>query len=172
MNSSSQVLLPVTYFGQDRNKPLFMAFGTCLMGVGSLTMTLPYFLGPSYSFSQPRPDTCDPRPSNESACVGLGEDLRSYKWLFWIGNLLSGIGTSPYFTLGVAYLDENFHRTVSSKYIGKLYVSVFKPVRFSMYLLEGITKRIRQVSRNHRKTIIIIVLHLQAYAFGYGAPIN
>ncbi|CAN7998729.1 unnamed protein product [Ixodes hexagonus] len=121
--SSLLVLLPVTYFGQDRNKPLFMAFGTCLMGVGSLTMTLPYFVGPPYSFSQPRPDTCDPRPSNDSACSGDAGDLRSYKWFFWIGNLLNGVGTSPYFTLGVAYLDENFHRAVSSKYIAAFQAS-------------------------------------------------
>ncbi|CAN8003265.1 unnamed protein product, partial [Ixodes pacificus] len=121
--SSLLVLLPVTYFGQNRNKPLFMAFGTCLMGVGSLTMTLPYFLGPPYSFSHPRPDTCDPHPSNDSACSGDAGDLRSYKWFFWIGNLLNGVGTSPYFTLGVAYLDENFHRAVSSKYIAAFQAS-------------------------------------------------
>lgn len=128
--SSLLVLLPVTHFGQNRNKPLFMAFGTCLLGVGSLTMSLPYFVGPPYSFSHPQPDTCvtpQQRPTtNISAtnpCAGGDGNLRTYKWFFWIGNFLSGIGTAPYFTLGIAYLDENFQRSVSSKYIAAFQAS-------------------------------------------------
>ncbi|KAK8763950.1 hypothetical protein V5799_033439 [Amblyomma americanum] len=124
---SVQVLLPVTYYGKDKNKPLLMAFGTCIMGVGSLTMALPYFVGPQYSFSQPRPDTCElaAAVSNESgpACEPGAGDLRNYKWFFWVGNFINGIGTSPYFTLGIAYLDENFPRAVSAKYIAAFQAS-------------------------------------------------
>ncbi|XP_065284025.1 solute carrier organic anion transporter family member 4A1-like [Dermacentor albipictus] len=125
--ASLMVLLPVTYFGKDKNKPLMMAFGTCLMGVGSLTMALPYFVGPPYSFSQPRPDTCElgTGVANESVpeCDPGAGDLRQYKWFFWIGNFINGIGTAPYFTLGIAYLDENFRRSVSSKYIAAFQAS-------------------------------------------------
>ncbi|XP_077516668.1 solute carrier organic anion transporter family member 4A1-like [Amblyomma americanum] len=125
--ASLMVLLPVTYYGKDKNKPLLMAFGTCIMGVGSLTMALPYFVGPQYSFSQPRPDTCElaAAVSNESgpACEPGAGDLRNYKWFFWVGNFINGIGTSPYFTLGIAYLDENFPRAVSAKYIAAFQAS-------------------------------------------------
>lgn len=123
--ASLMVLLPVTYFGRDKNKPLMMSFGTCLLGIGTLTMALPYFLGPPYSFSQPRPDTCQPAANDSAAAacqLGAG-DLRDYKWFFWFGNFLNGIGTSPYFTLGIAYLDENFRRAVSSKYIAAFQAS-------------------------------------------------
>ncbi|KAH7954806.1 hypothetical protein HPB49_021928 [Dermacentor silvarum] len=125
--ASLMVLLPVTYFGKDKNKPLMMAFGTCLMGVGSLAMALPYFVGPPYSFSQPRPDTCElvTGVANDSVpeCDPGAGDLRQYKWFFWIGNFINGIGTAPYFTLGIAYLDENFRRSVSSKYIAAFQAS-------------------------------------------------
>ncbi|XP_077520473.1 solute carrier organic anion transporter family member 4A1-like [Amblyomma americanum] len=121
------VLLPVTYFGKDKNMPLMMAFGTCLMGVGSLTMALPYYVGPQYSFSHPRPDTCElaAAAGNEStqACGPSAGDLRHYKWFFWLSNFINGIGTSPYFTLGIAYLDENFPRALSSKYIAAFQAS-------------------------------------------------
>ncbi|XP_064482718.1 solute carrier organic anion transporter family member 4A1-like [Ornithodoros turicata] len=123
--SSLVVLLPVTHFGQNRNKPLFMAFGTCILGVGSLIMAMPYFVGPPYSFSHPEPDTCSQQKQNSTtdACAKEGGSLRNYKWFFWIGNFLSGVGTAPYFTLGIAYLDENFHRSVSSKYIAAFQAS-------------------------------------------------
>nr|XP_037276467.1 solute carrier organic anion transporter family member 4A1-like [Rhipicephalus microplus] len=122
------VLLPVTHFGKDKNKPMMMAFGTCMMGVGTLTMALPYFVGPPYSFSQPRPDTCELAASNTAndsvpECDPGAGDLREYKWFFWIGNFINGIGTAPYFTLGIAYLDENFRRSVSSKYIAAFQAS-------------------------------------------------
>ncbi|KAK8788347.1 hypothetical protein V5799_021877 [Amblyomma americanum] len=85
-------------------------------------MALPYYVGPQYSFSHPRPDTCElaAAAGNEStqACGSSAGDLRHYKWFFWLSNFINGIGTSPYFTLGIAYLDENFPRALSSKYIG------------------------------------------------------
>ncbi|KAL3200806.1 hypothetical protein MRX96_013078 [Rhipicephalus microplus] len=126
--ASLMVLLPVTHFGKDKNKPMMMAFGTCMMGVGTLTMALPYFVGPPYSFSQPRPDTCELAASNTAndsvpECDPGAGDLREYKWFFWIGNFINGIGTAPYFTLGIAYLDENFLRSVSSKYIAAFQAS-------------------------------------------------
>ncbi|KAL1430499.1 hypothetical protein MTO96_014942 [Rhipicephalus appendiculatus] len=128
IGSLYSVLLPVTHFGKDKNKPLMMAFGTCLMGVGTLTMALPYFVGPPYSFSQPRPDTCELATSNTAndsvpECDPGAGSLREYKWFFWIGNFINGIGTAPYFTLGIAYLDENFLRSVSSKYIAAFQAS-------------------------------------------------
>lgn len=40
-------------------------------------------------------------------------------WIFFIGQILNGVGASPLFTLGVTYIDENVSKKMSSVYLGE-----------------------------------------------------
>ncbi|CAN8026950.1 unnamed protein product, partial [Ixodes persulcatus] len=49
--------------------------------------------------------------------------LNSFKYFFMLGHALHGVGSSPFYTLGVAYLDENTPTSRTSIYIGIFYAT-------------------------------------------------
>ena len=48
-----------------------------------------------------------------------GKDLQSYLYIFMLGNALHGVGATPIFTLGTAYIDENTKAERTSWYLGQ-----------------------------------------------------
>ena len=52
----------------------------------------------------------------------LPEGLNHYKYSFIFAMVFIGMGATPLYTLGVAYLDENLKTKMSPVYIGKLSV--------------------------------------------------
>ncbi|XP_039272956.2 solute carrier organic anion transporter family member 4A1-like [Styela clava] len=108
----------VTFIGGRGHKPLWIGWGVFIMGLGSLTFSLPHFIAPKYSINEAQSYICGDNASNTEC----GESyMRVYRGFFILGNILHGIGASGLFTLGVTYLDANVKETSSSTYHGILF---------------------------------------------------
>ncbi|XP_070393212.1 solute carrier organic anion transporter family member 4A1-like [Dermacentor albipictus] len=110
---------PVAYFGGSSHKPRIIAVGTVIMASGSLLFALPHFLAPSYHSRVEVRDTCPNMLAMHALCPqGEEGSLASYRYLFMLGNFLHGCGASPFYTLGVAYLDDSVPPKTSPVYLG------------------------------------------------------
>ncbi|XP_042902250.1 solute carrier organic anion transporter family member 4A1 [Parasteatoda tepidariorum] len=117
-------LIPITYLGGTRSKPFFLGSGLILLSFGSLVFSLPYFLAGTYTFSQEQDFHCHSglQSANYTAVCSVAESsLSSYKYIFFIGQLLHGAGAVPLYTLGCTYLEENVSTKMSSMYLGIFY---------------------------------------------------
>lgn len=114
-------LIPISYFGGSRRKPLFIGSGVLVLALGALVFSLPHFVSGPYSFSMQSEDLCTLNATEDcSANSGVGK-LNNYKYVFLLGQLLHGAGASPFYTLGCTYLDENVSTKMSSVYVGIYY---------------------------------------------------
>ncbi|KAL1425295.1 hypothetical protein MTO96_019309 [Rhipicephalus appendiculatus] len=110
---------PVAYFGGSSHKPRIIAIGTLVMAGGSMLFSLPHFLAPSYHSRPDVRDTCPNLLTPNALCMQNGEaGLASYRYLFMLGNFLHGCGASPFYTLGVAYIDDSVPTKTSPVYLG------------------------------------------------------
>ncbi|GFS36930.1 solute carrier organic anion transporter family member 4A1 [Trichonephila inaurata madagascariensis] len=117
-------LIPVTYLGGTRSKPFFLGSGLVILAFGSLVFSLPYFLAGPYTFSQEQDFHCHsglPSVNYSITCSPDDSSLSSYKYVFFIGQFLHGVGAVPLYTLGCTYIDENVPTKMSSMYLGIFY---------------------------------------------------
>lgn len=109
-------LIPVSYFGGLGCKPRYIGIGVFIMGVGSFIFALPQFVSGIY---QPLDDgdiICNGTTTVSSCDQNSG--LSDYKYVFFLAQILLGIGASPLYTLGITYLDDNLSVRSSALYIG------------------------------------------------------
>ncbi|KAH8035887.1 hypothetical protein HPB51_010639 [Rhipicephalus microplus] len=114
------LMVPVTFFGSEMNKPRIMAVGVACMGIGSFIYSLPHFVAPQYKFSRPLKDLC---PYASGPAYESSGSLRNYRFIFMLANLVHGCSTVPFYTLSVAYMDDNLSAQKSSWYIGMYYTA-------------------------------------------------
>ncbi|CAG2170465.1 unnamed protein product [Oppiella nova] len=121
-------LAPISYFGGTRSKPLFISSGIIVMGVGALVFSLPYFTSGRYEFSEEVESIClkTLNTFNETSNTFCSKqnshkNLSNYKWIFFFGQFLHGVGATPLYTLGCTYLDESLPTKLSSLYLGIFY---------------------------------------------------
>ncbi|XP_077557848.1 solute carrier organic anion transporter family member 4A1-like isoform X1 [Haemaphysalis longicornis] len=120
-NVGSLILMaPVTFFGGEMHKPRLMAIGAACMGVGSFIFSIPHFIAPQYRFSVEAIDLCPHSATAENTADSEQhtEALRMYRFVFMFANLIHGSSTIPFYTLSVAYLDDNLSASMSPRYIG------------------------------------------------------
>ena len=103
------------------------------LGLGSFMFCLPKFIKGDYHPMSPTSginyrqyDTCSLNATSTFIGVDpqncdVGHSSAGYLALFCISNMLMGIGTTPLYTLGAAYLDENVSPKNSPLYIGIWY---------------------------------------------------
>lgn len=108
----------ISYYGQKGHKPRWLAFSAFMLGLGSLVFSLPHFSSGLYNHGAQMRDTCGFSNGNST-----GEDCNSSKasnflFLFLLGQLLHGVGGTPLYTLGTAYLDDSVPNDKTSLYIG------------------------------------------------------
>ncbi|XP_048577987.1 solute carrier organic anion transporter family member 4A1 isoform X2 [Nematostella vectensis] len=121
-NDASALVLVcfVSFFGGYGNKIRWLGYGAYLTAIGCLMFALPQFLiGPYYpgTFSANRSfteqDLCyrtqNVTSADEVACISAYKSDWYYLLVFVIAQLLMGAGTTPLFSLGPAYIDENVH---------------------------------------------------------------
>lgn len=115
--------LPVSYLGAHAHKPKWLGIGTLVMGLGSIVFSLPHFTTGSYSFKLANESSslCNESVNVTVSCSQVTDtSLNSYKYVFYLGQLLHGIGASPLYTIGVAFIDDNVRPKLVSVYVGKL----------------------------------------------------
>lgn len=107
---------PVSFLGTNRNKPTFVAFGVLTVGTGSLLFASAHFLAPTYEWGSEIQDLCPAGPLPADMC--LQGNVRNYRFLLMLAHAINGLGSTPFFTLSVTYVDENVPSRKVSTYLG------------------------------------------------------
>ncbi|NXL39955.1 SO4C1 protein, partial [Glaucidium brasilianum] len=111
----------VSFFGERGHKPRWLAFSAFMLGLGSLVFSLPHFSSGKYHYGAKFEDTCQiPRTSsaNFTCSASTKSSLPNYLYVFILGQLLLGVGGTPLYTLGTAFIDDSVPKHKSSLYIG------------------------------------------------------
>ncbi|XP_041332675.1 solute carrier organic anion transporter family member 4C1 [Pyrgilauda ruficollis] len=111
----------VSYFGERGHKPRWLAFSAFMLGLGSLVFSLPHFSSGKYQYGSKIEDTCQTAETtfaNATCSASTNSPLRKYLYVFILGQLLLGVGGTPLYTLGTAFIDDSVPKHKSSLYIG------------------------------------------------------
>ncbi|NXM20502.1 SO4C1 protein, partial [Ploceus nigricollis] len=111
----------VSYFGERGHKPRWLAFSAFMLGLGSLVFSLPHFSSGKYEYGGKIEDTCQTAEAtfaNATCSASTNSSLRKYLYVFILGQLLLGVGGTPLYTLGTAFIDDSVPKHKSSLYIG------------------------------------------------------
>ncbi|CAN8220483.1 unnamed protein product [Coccothraustes coccothraustes] len=111
----------VSYFGERGHKPRWLAFSAFMLGLGSLVFSLPHFSSGKYQYGSKIEDTCQTAGTtfaNATCNASTNSSLRKYLYVFILGQLLLGVGGTPLYTLGTAFIDDSVPKHKSSLYIG------------------------------------------------------
>ncbi|XP_017928430.1 solute carrier organic anion transporter family member 4C1 isoform X3 [Manacus vitellinus] len=114
----------ISFFGERGHKPRWLAFSAFMLGLGSLIFCLPHFSVGKYHYGAKPEDTCQ-APETVSANITCNASMKSshhnYMYVFILGQLLLGVGGTPLYTLGTAFIDDSVPKHKSSLYIGIAY---------------------------------------------------
>ncbi|XP_065518165.1 solute carrier organic anion transporter family member 4C1-like isoform X5 [Lathamus discolor] len=111
----------VSFFGERGHKPRWLAFSAFMLGLGSLIFSLPHFSSGKYHFGTKLEDTCQipgTRSANFTCSASAMSSLSNYLYVFILGQLMLGVGGTPLYTLGTAFIDDSVAKHKSSLYIG------------------------------------------------------
>ncbi|XP_067425009.1 solute carrier organic anion transporter family member 4C1-like [Emydura macquarii macquarii] len=111
----------VSFFGERGHKPRWLAFSSFMIGLGSLVFALPHFAGGIYQYGSKLEDTCQVAGANNAnfTCnTSNKSSLSNYLYVFILAQLLLGVGGTPLYTLGTAFIDDSVPKHKSSLYIG------------------------------------------------------
>lgn len=114
------VVLFVSFIGGRYNKASWVATGSIIMAIGSFLFMVPHF-AERYVYPESTTEStynCTGSAMPSTACDTGGD---KYLVVFIIAQIVHGIGFSPMFTLGTAYIDENEDHSVAAVYVGFTY---------------------------------------------------
>ncbi|XP_033728387.1 solute carrier organic anion transporter family member 4A1-like isoform X2 [Pecten maximus] len=138
------LVLAISYYGSQRHKPRIIGVGILTLGVGSFVFSLPHFMTEMYNVGTQDIDSFEnvcryQNGTSSSTCnIEKSSHLQNYLWLFMLGNALHGAGSTPMFTLGTTFIDENAKAKMTSLYLGIVYASASIGVAAG-YMLGGQT---------------------------------
>ena len=132
--ASATMAVIVSYYGHH-HKPKWLGGGAAILGIGCLLFALPQLLVGKYEPGSRASNLCTP-----SELLSSSGNCQSAVWwhilVFVIAEFFIGVGATPVYILGTAYIDENVRHTTSGLFLGIMYaIATFGPA--IGYLLGG-----------------------------------
>lgn len=116
--SAAIMAVLVSYYGHH-HKPKWLGIGAFILGIGCFLFALPHVLVGRYEPGSSATNLCseDALPTS-SIC-------RSSVWyhifVFVLAEFFIGVGATPVYILGTAYIDENVRHSTSGMFLGIMY---------------------------------------------------
>uniref|UniRef100_K1RCR9 Solute carrier organic anion transporter family member n=1 Tax=Magallana gigas TaxID=29159 RepID=K1RCR9_MAGGI len=121
------LVLFISFYGGERHKPRLIGLGIITLGIGSFIFSLPHFFTGLYSVSGDADDfenVCYANATSTSCLeTNTESNVQNYLYVFMLANALHGAGSTPMFTLGTTYIDNNTKAKNTSFYLGLIYAA-------------------------------------------------
>lgn len=115
--------IPIAYSCGRTRRLRVCSVGMLLVSCGSVIMTMPHFLSDEYVLKPSIQPACY-RQQNVSINDVCSRESRKpgalgFKFLFWLGSFIVGVGSSPLTVLCITYMSDNTSRKLFPLFLGK-----------------------------------------------------